>query len=87
MDFLTYPLLVAGLGVLILLFVRNLRLALQLVWTLAKLFIIAFLILLIGSFLGLWRLPPLFAQLYLGLRRLLEPLGRLVFEWIRGWLP
>jgi hypothetical protein len=87
MDFLAYPLLIAGLGVLILLFVRNLRLALQLVWTLAKLFVIGFLILLIGAFLGLWQLPPPFAQLYQGLRRLLEPLGSLVLDWIRGWLP
>jgi hypothetical protein len=87
MDILYYPLLVAGLGVLILLFVRNVRLALQLVWALAKLFVIAFLILLVGSFLGLWQLPPLFARLYVGLRRLLEPLGRLIVERVRGWLP
>jgi hypothetical protein len=87
MGFLYYPLLIVGLGVLILLFVRNVRLALRLVWTLAKLFIIAFLILLVGSLLGLWQLPPLFAQLYLGLRRLLEPLGGLIVELIRRWLP
>lgn len=87
MGFLYYPLLIVGLGVLILLFVRNVRLALRLVWTLAKLFIIAFLILLVGSLLGLWQLPPLFAQLYLGLRGLLEPLGGLIVELIRRWLP
>jgi hypothetical protein len=87
MGFLYYGVLVAGLGVLILLFVRNVRLALRLTWTLFKLFIIAFLIFLVGSLLGLWRLPPPFAQLFIGLGRLLEPLGRLVVEWFRTWLP
>ena len=82
-----YGLLVAGLGVLVFLFVRNLHLALRLSWTLVKLFVIAFLILLVGSLLGLWRLPPPFAQLYLGLRRLLEPVARLVVEWISSLLP
>jgi hypothetical protein len=84
---LYYGLLVAGLGVLIFLFVRNLSLALRLSWTLVKLFVIAFLILLVGSLLGLWRLPPPFAQLYLGLRRLLEPVVRPVVEWISSLLP
>jgi hypothetical protein len=63
------------------------RLALRLSWTLVKLFVIAFLILLVGSLLGLWRLPPPFAQLYLGLVRLLEPIGRLIGGWIRSLLP
>jgi hypothetical protein len=67
--------------------VRNLRLAFRLSWILFKLFVIAFLILLVGSLLGLWRLPPPFAQLYLGLRRLLEPIVRLVVDWIGGLLP
>jgi hypothetical protein len=82
-----YLLLVVGLGFLLFLFVWNLRLALRLAWTLAKLFVIAFLILLVGSLLGLWRLPIPFAQLYLVLRRLLEPIVRLLVGWIRSLLP
>jgi hypothetical protein len=87
MSILYYLLLVAGLGFLVFLFIRNVRLALRLSWTLVKLFVIAFLILLVGSLLGLWRLPPPFAQLYLGLRRLLEPVVRPVVEWISSLLP
>jgi hypothetical protein len=87
MNILYYLLLVAGLGFLLFLFFRNLHIALRLSWTLVKLFIITFLILLVGSLLGLWRLPSPFAELYLGLRRLLEPIVRLVVERVRSLLP
>lgn len=86
MHLLYYPLLVAGLGVL-LLSVWDSHTARRVAWILVRLFVVAFLILLIGAFLELWQLPPPFAQLYLWLSRLLEPLGRPFVEWIRRWLP
>jgi disulfide bond formation protein DsbB len=79
-----YLLLGVGVGFVVVLFLRNLRLALQIMGTLAIVVGIAFLVLIIGWAVGLWRLPRPVAGLFFGVRRLWQPLQRSILERFRS---
>jgi hypothetical protein len=79
-----YLLIGLGVGFLFVLLLRNLRLFLQFLLTLAKALLVAFLILLIGWVVGLWRLPQPIAWLFSEIREFWRPLQRAVMEWIFG---
>ncbi|MGD8969180.1 MAG: hypothetical protein PVI07_16870 [Anaerolineae bacterium] len=81
-----YLLLGAGIGLFLVLLLRNLRLALQLLLVLGKAVLLALLVLVIGWAVGLWRLPNPVTAFFLGVRRLWQPLQRSVLEWIRRTL-
>ena len=81
-----YLLIGVGAGFVIVFFLRNFRLALQIMLTLAIVVGIAFLVLLIGWAVGLWRLPQPVADLFFRVRRLWRPLQGSILEWFRSLL-
>jgi hypothetical protein len=81
-----YLLLGVGVGLVAILFLHNLRLALNIALTLGLVVGTVLLVLLIGSALGLWRLPRPLTGLFLGIRRLWQPFQRSISEWIRSLL-
>jgi hypothetical protein len=85
MDFSPYYILIGvAVGFLVVLFLQNLRLALEYLVIVGKVALILFLILLIGWIVGWWPLPRPLAILVLGLRRLWEPFQRDLLEWFRS---
>jgi hypothetical protein len=78
-----YVLIGVAVGVVVVLLLRNLRLALQFLFMLGKLVGIALLIVLIGWAVGLWTLPGPVDGLFSGLQQLWKPLQRSVLDWIR----
>jgi hypothetical protein len=82
-----YILLGVGIGLVAIFVLRNLSLALRLAVALGKVAGIAFLVLLAGSVLGLWRLPRPLAVFLFGLRRLWQPVQRTVLSWFGGLTP
>lgn len=83
---LYYVLLAVAVGIVIVFFVRYLRLALRLVLTLGKLAVAALLVLLVGWALGLWNLPRPLVTLFFGMRRLWQPFQVSLLEWIHSLL-
>lgn len=79
-----YVVLGVGAGFVVVLFVQNLRLAFHFLITLGKAAVVLLLVLLAGSFLGLWQLPRMLAVAPLGLRRLWEPVQADLLGWIGG---
>jgi hypothetical protein len=85
MGFLPYYVLLGvGVGFFIVLFLRNLRLALQFLLTLGKAVVVAILIVLIGGVVGLWQMPQSLFGFFSGIERLWEPLQQSVMEWFRS---
>lgn len=79
-----YVALGVGAGFVVVLFVQNLRLAFHFLITFGKAAVVLLLIMMVGSFLGLWQLPRTLAVVPLGLRRLWQPLQSDLLSWVGG---
>ena len=79
-----YVLFGFGVGLVIILFIQNIRLALRLLLTLGKVAIVLVVIALAGALLGVWELPREAGVVSLRIERIWEPLQRLVLRWFRG---
>ncbi len=87
MGFSPYYVLVGiGIGLTVILFIQNLRLALQVVLTVGKVVLVVLLITLLGWLFGWWALPRPLAVFLFGLRRIWEPFQTSLSEWLFGHL-
>lgn len=87
MGILPYYVLVAvGLAVFVAILLHNIRLALQLLLTMAKIAAILLVVLLFGSLVGFWELPRPVAVFFFGLRRIWQPIQESILEWLGGRL-
>jgi hypothetical protein len=88
MDFLPYYVLAGiAVGFVVVLVLENLRLALQYLVIVGKVFVILFLVTLVGWAVGWWEMPPMIVRRFFGLRRLWEPFQENVLQWIGSHLP
>jgi hypothetical protein len=79
-----YVLLGIGVGLTVVLFLQNLRLAVQVVLTVGKVILIVSLVTLVGWLFGWWALPRPMAILFFGLRQLWEPFQTSLLDWFSG---
>jgi hypothetical protein len=85
MSFSPYYVLVGiGVGLMVILFLQNLRLALQILLMVGRVVLVVLLIVLVGWLFGLWALPRPVAAFLFGLRRFWEPFQASFLEWFFG---
>jgi len=73
-----------GAGLLIVLFIQNIRLALHLLWLLARVAVLVVVVALAGSLLGAWELPQRAELMSLRIEGIWRPLQNLALEWLEG---
>ena len=80
-----YVLFGIGVGLTVILFLLNLRLAVQVVLTVGKVVLVVLLITLAGWLFGWWELPRPVAVLFFGLRGIWEPFQTSLLDWFSGF--
>lgn len=81
-----YVLFGIGVGFVVILYIYDLRLAMEYVLTLGRVLVILFFLLLVGGIVGWWRLPGPLGGAVFRVHRLWEPFQQDLLEWISNLL-